>query len=506
MKNRYILGIALIIIILAGIAFAFIPPPPANQDIGIYDSEVKYLAEQNCRECHTSGVPDRHHSLVPGGDWGCLDCHPVVTTDSVQTITMDRNCVMCHNGTAWYANPTAVNISRPHHINTQAAVDRQCNNCHGSFIDNYDDEHYIPEYNTSLVTPLADYKVNGTDRYWGGCFACHQPNETESPLIVDNHDTHHHAILGNRSGTGHQTDRTEGAQCTWCHVGDSSDLRSDGSANVLRINLTDPFGFGWDTDNRHMEIRNSTIQMQNNDSVNGTGCEKCHSVATIHNIQSDYNNTQGELGYGHIGDNWDCKGCHAFWDASSSPIQGAIIPDVTSITPGKLTTGVDTEVTIAGSNFLSGDGNYTSVVSIDGTNLTPISVTDKQIVVTVPGLTAGVHTIQVVKTGDVTDKVSKLSTLIVVTPVDVATAQLANGKITITGTGFGPQPEPLFEDLGVFIDHATGTGEDEVITTIKADIVSWTDTEIVVTADASASEQLTVQALNGEDSATIKEV
>ena len=494
MKNRNILLSVIVFAAIAAMAMALIPPPPANQNIGFYDTNISSLGPASCHAatpCHGSddtAIANRHHLLVPRGEWKCQDCHPVDPSDPEgYGVVIERDCIQCHNGTAWSRNPSVVNISRPHHFNTSATM-RHCNDCH-SYIANYDDGHAVPFYNTSLVTPLADYKLlNATSgRLWGGCQACHWENDTVSPVILNNHDTHHQATSG-----------MPGRQCTWCHVGNSSSLRADGSANVLRIYLTDP-GFGWDTVNRHMELRNSTI-LNLGDTINGTGCQKCHSVATIHNIQYDYTNTIGQLGYGHIGTNWDCDGCHAFWDAGAEAPTGAIIPDMAGVMPNTLTAGAATVVAITGSNFLSGPGTYTSVVSIDGSTLTPDSVTDNRIVVTVPSLAAGIHTIRVVKDGDVS---SSPGVLVAVTQADITSAVLAKGKITITGSGFGAQPTPEFKDLGVFVEHTTGKGKAKVTTTIKATIVSWSDNQIVATAQASAGEPLTVKSLNGEDSTRI---
>ncbi len=49
--------------------------------------------------------------------------------------------------------------------------------------------------------------------------------------------------------------------------------------------------------------------------------------------------------------------------------------------------------------------------------------------------------------------------------------------ITITGTGFGPQPEYIGTDVGVFVIHAGST--------YQAQVLSWSNTQIV------ASNQLT---------------
>jgi len=55
-------------LMLTGVASAVVPPPPANQDLGIFDGIFNNLTEAECRACHddpnhpcsTSNV-DRHH-------------------------------------------------------------------------------------------------------------------------------------------------------------------------------------------------------------------------------------------------------------------------------------------------------------------------------------------------------------------------------------------------------------------------------------------------------------
>jgi len=246
---------------------------------------------------------------------------------------------------------------------------------------------------------------------------------------------------------------------------------------------------------RLLELRNSSVS-----AINGTGCEKCHSVATLHNIQWNYTAVGGTAGEGHINNNADCNGCHAFWDAGAArPLAGPIAPDLTDVNPGKLTAGVATTVTITGSNFVQ--DTFSTKVSVDGVSLTPRSITSTQIKVTVPRtLSVGTHDIQVVK-GGIT---SKLSTLTVVKPTDVVKAKLTGGKITITGIEFGAQPDPAFSDLGVFITHTTTVKGKTTTTTLKATVDSWTNTQIVVNAGtAVVGDKLTVKALNGEDTVKI---
>lgn len=53
MKMKYI-AVAILFIGLVGLAGALVPPPPANQLLGIYDTTVNNFNETICRGCHTS--------------------------------------------------------------------------------------------------------------------------------------------------------------------------------------------------------------------------------------------------------------------------------------------------------------------------------------------------------------------------------------------------------------------------------------------------------------------
>ncbi len=145
------------LVVIVGISlfcWGDVPAPPVNQSIGMLDTElIENVEEADCRICHSSGVPDRHHllwgqpifpgSLVPypdsdgdGNDdtfYGCLNCH-----DSDFTAVV-RDCVVCHT-------------ESPHHT-TPTADGGHCTACHGDLVDDMDDGHYIPTYDPSLVTP-----------------------------------------------------------------------------------------------------------------------------------------------------------------------------------------------------------------------------------------------------------------------------------------------------------------------------------------------------------------
>lgn len=571
MKNLKILVSAILLFsILAGIGYALTPPPPppppAPQNIGLYDTSIAFFqtntTDQNaCRACHQTsgtnvsggynntkgGVPTRHHNLLPEGvinpdtnqPFGCQDCHP--STPGVGNgILLDRSCTDCHNpanvfpGNAIGGN--VGNLSRPHHFNTSyddafatvtdknPVASRNCKFCHGSFVNNYNDGHYKPSYDTSMmITPFATFKAtslqplstplyhsDGTtleNKTWGGCESCHlgtvSANNNNSIAakgqftgipILDNHDSHHQTILDgfvNVSGRyGTLGGRTPGATCSWCHViypGETFTAVNEFTGEILPSSL---------------EVRNSTIEQRDivngsfepgtvNITINGTGCEKCHGVPTLHNIQFNYVQN-GPQGFGHINNDLDCSGCHNEWLPANTFVPGALIPAVTSIVPSVIASGTVQTLTITGANFVN--GAFTSTVTVDGgAPITPASITDTLITVNIPALSVGSHLIQLVKNGDT---LSKPSSLTVVPGTSIATAKLTTAKgkkggitLTITGKAFGAKPTTKAQ-LYVSVNHA---GNQITANSIS----SWSDTQIVAAMNsASAGDVVTVITAN----------
>jgi mono/diheme cytochrome c family protein len=145
--------------------------PPVLQNIGFVDTTTSLATEADCRVCHDSGVPNRHHLLYgtpippgvtppfPGGsNYSCLSCHGT-------NFTVVRNCKTCH-------------VANPHHAG-QDAINRQCTECHGDLVADFDDGHYIPTYSASLVTPK-------TSHYGAGW---HDEEHTDPWLISDGSGT-----------------------------------------------------------------------------------------------------------------------------------------------------------------------------------------------------------------------------------------------------------------------------------------------------------------------------
>jgi hypothetical protein len=522
-KRKFLIPI-FALVILAIVAIADIPPPPVNQNFGIYDTTIMNPAdptgqtpiynETMCRGCHnstssplvTGGVPTRHHTLVATSainpstnlPFVCTNCHPS-TPGTGNGILIDRNCLNCHNASAFWGDSLGARVSnftRPHH-NTTHAQQRNCKFCHGASVDDYNDGHYVPPYPPSEVTPSALYggglgpgpqAFNSTSgRIWGGCLACHAEDKTKTPQIFFTHtnpsqiggkfsaapiadgtnNVHHNEILGITQLPGFSINDSKGLQCTWCHV----DV-----VNVLNIR----------------------------------GCETCHSVRSIHNIQFDFTNTSTLRGFGHIGSNnpsdpannsKDCLGCHAWYNAGDvNPFAGSIIPDVQKATPSVFNANTPTVVTLTGTNFVQ--ANSTTVVNIDDTtNLTPTTLTNGQITVTV-NLAAGARYIKVVKTDSVENvpKSSDIKPLTVVSKVTISSARLRYGVITISGSGFGTMPKTNAQQY-VTIKHAGNVYYSDSINSWKGSQITAKKTS---TPAAAKGDIVTVMTTNsGESSATI---
>lgn len=464
MNKKTVFGAILTMALTFGVTTALmadVPPPPVNQTIGFPDTKFD-INTRDCSVCHGSGSNvDRHHNLittvVPSAS--CIrqaglpanlvnGCHVMVSDGSGGFVFQDfRTCTNCHG-------------LQPHHTSARAMAEN-CAACHKSVIDNPGDGHFIPTYAISSVTPLPGGKtviVPGSNppvnAIVQGCEACHQADPSVSPLaIFSNADTHH------GTGIGLDDDR----KCNWCH-------------NVA-----------------------SGITIRQ--------CEACHGVKSLHNIQVNTPATANlativpgaEIrGYGHIGNNTDCQGCHTSIVGSSSPFSAAIVPYVKGQSTEIGLIGKETSLTLTGSAFtnVGGDGVtvYNPKVSISGgtTNLSlePFSVTESEIKVLVPALPLGNYEVTVTKEG----VESNLAKLIVIPEVLVKSAVLGSRtSLTITGQNFGTAPSTQYNSgLGVYVG------------TQPAKIVSWSNSKIVASSPGfKAGAKVVVQTLYGKVSGTI---
>ena len=369
-KGLIYLVTTLIILLLVSLAIATIPPPPADQSLGLYDTVFTGFTTEECKNeaCHgDENIPDRHHLLITEG-YNCVDlelgCHSL--TDGI--FDPFRNCSDCH-------------LISPHHV-TEDAENFNCSECHGDFVDDYEDGHVIPNYAKTNITPNSSFKyINDTTGLKiGGCEACHEPDLDADPQIRSNADTHH-----NLNGFSLNN-------CRLCHSSDGPEEGTPGDPN-LDVGL---------------DIRY---------------CERCHGINSLHSIQYEDDSTSG-AGYGHIGDNWDCWGCHGWLEldiystsslSSSSittsegnqlPGNGATVPHVDKVDPSAITAGQDTGITIYGSSFENeyNGVNHTSNVTLDNGTVTivlePDSITSTVIEVTINRtLESDIYDLRVVKDG-----------------------------------------------------------------------------------------------------------
>lgn len=426
-------------LVLVGIEWAAVPAPPVNQNIGMLDVLYGELGEADCRDCHDSGVPDRHHLLyskpippsssvpyrdtdrngIPDATHGCLNCHRTAST-------VVRDCTVCHTNS-------------PHH-KTPAAMSGDCVSCHGDVVDNFNDGHYIPADAISPATPSSSggdgLPLNSRGKGAGACDYCHDDDGLAVPFIRRNGDLHHVASAA--------------LSCVLCH--------------------------------------------EQHDPLSIRTCERCHGPDSLHSIQADSPApgnrgtivAGGELaGYGHVGRNngpgdSDCWGCHGFASAAA-PASGPVIPTVYNSDTAVICAGKDTTVVLNGAAFTHQQGGivYESDIRLtaaDGSAVTlePDLVIDQgTLAVTIPGNTRpGNYNLQATKANFASNPV-----VISIVPVVRISRATYQGTVTILGSGFGGYAKGSATSVTATI--TTFSGRRTATRTVEGKIVSWTDAKIV---------------------------
>jgi hypothetical protein len=439
---------------------------PCSVDADCPEEEFGEVCGEICIGETVAKDIDSDNNGVNDTAYECLNCHTVSIVGGIIEMIVWRDCNDCHiqipgEASVHHLSQTAQGTDSP--LGDPTVGD--CTPCHGTLVDDIGDGHAIPTYTPSLVTPNTSegegLPLNSRSNGAGACNYCHD-QDTAPPAdpinIYANDDTHHNTgVFLNEVGV-YDLDK-----CLWCHL-------------EFTPGPSDPLG----------------IRV----------CEGCHGYESLHNIQVDSDGDAiidigGELaGYGHIGNNDDCWGCHGFLQADAGPGTGPITPFIGSSDVLDVTSGTDTVITLTGTAFTNtyfGLFDWTSIVRLtaaDGatTDLVPDSISEHSITVTIPGaVTPGNYYIRAVKDDAVSNPV-----VIAVVPEVVITdtsCKKKKGILTITGSGFGEQPAGTDDYINVQVDGQS------------VDITSWSDTQITASVSrCSNNATITVDAVMGSAS------
>jgi hypothetical protein len=171
--------IGLSLLLVGSILAQYVP-----QKIGFLDVKFANLDKEQCQECHGDSMVEEHHSTSNAVSGNCVACHSVRTQAGNVGVSLERNCITCHE-------------QSPHHI-TETAKNKECTACHNSpGVSDYSTE--VPSYQPSQVTPTAS-----------NCRLCHGEGVVDGRQIADARGTHHGISFGD---------------CKACH--DEIDLSTD---------------------------------------------------------------------------------------------------------------------------------------------------------------------------------------------------------------------------------------------------------------------------------------
>jgi hypothetical protein len=190
--------------------------------------------------------------------------------------------------------------------------------------------------------------------------------------------------------------------------------------------------------------------------------------------------------------------------AGTAPGTDVIVPVINSISTDKVTEGKEAMLIIHGNNLVTTvDGvTHSSVVvltdEINPIPLTPAAINSTDIVVTVPALSKGDYGVYVLKNGSV--KSNRLP-FVAVPGVVISSAVNVDNKITIRGSGFGHQYDPLYNNwinVTISYDKIGSVGYRSI------GIVNWSDTLINIdSAEVIAGDIITVNSLYGTNSTEV---
>lgn len=154
------IAIGLSVLLLGNLSAENIP-----QQIGFKDVAFSSLMKKDCQTCHGESLVNDHHNTSQAVSGNCVACHQVSKEPGKVGVSLQRDCMICHQTT-------------PHH-KSEAAVNKECNSCHeSSGLSDYSMD--VPAYGVSKVTPTV-----------ANCKKCHFEAVEEGFKIASIKDTHH---------------------------------------------------------------------------------------------------------------------------------------------------------------------------------------------------------------------------------------------------------------------------------------------------------------------------
>ncbi len=546
--------------------WASLPPPPVNQYLGIPDSRFMEMTYHTCLSCHGDPIkaiapvksgylPDRHHLRVdtpideysaspypeksPDGKHKCITCHLLDwVEDSSRPLggyfqfaqdpadAQFRDCLNCH---AQEENERGELIATVHHL-TDRAQQANCHICHGSLINDPNGDHRIPDpannpddeenhYDISLTTPWPgigfynsrvqlrsaleanfSYKLDIPPSPSKEQLRKKEQAEAQIDYIMENFDP----PLG-------ETGRRMG-NCTYCHYTGTDDI----SGQVVHINYVNHHGTGVGQPGSG-SVHSCDLCHQPSAPPDFTirGCERCHGMSSLHNIEYDAVGDGIVVGeeepyFGHIGNQKNCDGCHKnsqneMVSASRDILAtgATIIPEISEISEASMTAGTSTRLILTGSSFTNATisqtgaetSEYTSwlrLVKTDGTTIDifPDYLSSTHMEVTLPAsLETGSYNLAVTKSGSFLENGVSSTTInfLVIPDVTIDEISCDGQVITITGSGFGSYLDS--NDSGTSVTNGTGFE--------KCTVSSWTDSKIIANCHSNIEGPISINSIFG---------
>ena len=555
-------SMAVVTAMLSVSAWGNMLPPPVNQYMGIPDARFYDMTYLTCLECHGNPekapapvrkgyLPDRHHLRIdtpigrysaspypersPDGTHKCVTCHqmewvedPSQPAGGSLQLKLDTGFRDCLNGChTQKKNSMGMLIASVHHL-TEDAQNADCHNCHGSLIDDPNGDHRIPDpasnpddrenhYDISLTTPwpgIGFYKSRVQLRSALRAYYSFRldlplyPSEEqlrakrETEELIEN-------IMDNFDPPIGENGRPMG-NCAYCHFAGIDDTRG----LQIASNYANHHGTGVGQP-KTGSVHSCGLCHRPHAPPDYTirGCERCHGIESLHNIEYDVNGdgvTVGEEApyYGHIGNPQNCDGCHRNYQGDLSAASGSqatggdfLIPEITGLGSAVAIAGRESDLRVTGTGFVDVDYSgsqhtWLRLNGADGTvlDIQPDSVSAVLIEATIGAeLPPGSYRMIVVKQREPDGKMvtSTAVNFLVVPEPDIESTSCTGNTVTITGSGFGAYLDAMDSGTGVSSNSSS------------CDVTSWNDGQIVAECKSGLGDSIRVDGIFGGVTATV---